>query len=109
MSYGFQIVLLIFAAVGYGCAGVALAVARQRRLLEGARDLGMLGVAGMLGFFAILCTMVSVGGFGILAFGGVLLWVSYILMAQHIGLFRIEPGGPSSAEEEASEAHRRVK
>jgi len=109
MSYGVQLVLLIFAAVGYCGAGVALAVSRERKLLEGARDLGMLGVAGLLVSFAVLCTVVSVGGLGILAFGGVLLWASYIFMAQHIGLFRIEPGSPPSTEEEASEAPRRMK
>lgn len=109
MTYGLQIILLIFAAVGYVGAGVSLAVSRQRKLMEGARDLGMLGVAGLLMLFAVLCTVVSVGGFGILAFGGVLLWASYLFMAQHIGLFRIEPGGPTSTEEETSEAPRRVK
>lgn len=109
MTYGLQIVLLIFSAVGYAGAGISLAVSRQRKLLEGSRDLGMLGVAALLVLFAVLCTVVSVGGFGILAFGGVLLWASYLFMAQHIGLFRIEPGGPTSPEEEASEAQRRVK
>jgi threonine/homoserine efflux transporter RhtA len=109
MTHGLQIVLLVFAAMGYAGAGISLAVSRQRKLTEGARDLGMLGVAAMLFLFAALCTVVGVGAIGILAFGGVVLWASYLFMAQRIGLFRIESGGPSSTEEEDSEAPRRAK
>jgi threonine/homoserine efflux transporter RhtA len=109
MSYGLRIVLLVFATVGYIGAGVSLAVSRQRKLMEGARDLGMLGVAGMLFLFAALCTSVGVGAIGILAFGGVILWASYLFMAQRVGLFRIEAGGPPSTEEESSEEPRRAK
>jgi threonine/homoserine efflux transporter RhtA len=109
MTHGLQLVLLIFAAVGYAGAGISVAVSRQRKLMEGARDLGMLGVAGMLLLFAILCTVVSAGLFGVLAFGGVVGWASYLFMAQRIGLFRIEAGGPSSPEEQGSEEPRRTK
>ncbi len=109
MTHGLQIVLLVFAAVGYAGAGVSLAVSRQRKLTEGARDLGMLGVAAMLFLFAALCTVIGVGVIGVPAFGGVVLWASYLFMAQRIGLFRIEAGGPPSAEEETSEEPRRAK
>jgi threonine/homoserine efflux transporter RhtA len=109
MTHGLQIVLLIFAAVGYAGAGVSLAVSRQRKLAEGARDLGMLGVAAMLFLFATLCTVIGVGAIGILAFGGVVLWAGYLFMAQRIGLFRIEADGPPSTEEEASKEPRRAK
>lgn len=109
MTYGLQLVLLIFATLGYAGAGASLAVSRQRRLAEGERDLGMLGVTAMLLLFATLCTVVSVGVAGVLAFGGVVLWVSYIFMAQRIGLFRIEAGGPPSTEEETSEEPRRMR
>jgi len=109
MIYGLQLVLLIFAAVGYAGAGVALAVSRQRKLREGERDLGMVGVATMLSLFAILCTLVAVGFAGVLAFGGVVLWAGYLFMAQRIGLFRIETGGPPSTESETSEEPRRTR
>jgi hypothetical protein len=109
MTHGLQIVLLIIAMVGYAGAGVSLAVSRQRKLTDGARDLGMLGVAAMLVLFAALCTIVSVGTVGVPAFGGVILWASYLFMAQRLGLFRIESGGSPPTEEEASEKSRRVK
>lgn len=109
MTHGLQIVLLIFAVVGYAGAGASLAVSRQRKLADGARDLGMLGVAVMLFLFAMLCTVVAVGALGVLAFGGVVLWASYLFMAQRVGLFRIESGGSPPTEEEPSEESRRVK
>lgn len=109
MTQGLQFVLLIFSALGYAGAGVSLAVSRQRKLTEGSRDLGMLGVAGMLLLFAVLCTVVSVGLLGVLAFGGIVLWASYLFMAQRLGLFRIEAGGPPSTEEQGSEESRRAK
>lgn len=109
MTRGLQLVLLIFAAVGYVGAGVSLAISRQRKLTEGARDLGMVGVAGMLMLFGVLCTIVSVGAIGILAFGAIVLWASYLFMAQRIGLFKIEAGGPPSTEEQGSEEPRRAK
>jgi len=106
---GLRIVLLIFALVGYGGAGASLAVVRYRRLSEGERDVGMIAVAAMLFAFGALCTLVGVGAAGIPAFGGVALWASYVLMAQHMGLFRIERGRRPYAEEEPTEEPRRAK
>jgi len=103
MTIGLQIVLLLFAAVGYGGAGASLAVSRYRKIADGERDLGMLGVAMMLFVFGALCTMVGLGFTGIFAVGGVLVWASYTLMAQHMGLFRIEAGRGPWREEEATE------
>ncbi|HEX7052208.1 MAG TPA: hypothetical protein VF188_18510 [Longimicrobiales bacterium] len=108
MTEGLRLLLLLFALIGFGGAGASLAVARYRRLEDGARDLGMLGVAGMLLTFGVLCTAVAAGLAGILAFGGVVVWASYALMGQHIGLFRIEVGRPPSAEEEETEQSRRA-
>nr|PZN89137.1 MAG: hypothetical protein DIU52_14990 [bacterium] len=106
---GLRIVLLIFALVGYGGAGASLAVVRYRRLSEGERDVGMIAVAVMLFAFGALCTLVGVGSAGILAFGGVALWASYVLMAQHMGLFTIERRGRRPfAEEEPTEEPRRA-
>lgn len=108
MSQGLQLVLLLFAVVGYGGAGASLAVARQRRLTDGERDLGMLAVAAMLFVFGALCTVVGVGVAGVFAFGGVVTWASYVLTAQHMGIFRIDAGQapPSSEEERAEETGR---
>jgi hypothetical protein len=108
MSQGLQIVLLLFAVVGYGGAGASLAVARHRQVSEGERDFGMIAVAGMLLIFGALCTAVGVGLVGVFAFGGVVVWASYVFMAQHMGLFRIEAthAPPSSEEEQAEEPRR---
>jgi threonine/homoserine efflux transporter RhtA len=35
---------------------------------------------------------------GVLAFGGVVLWVGYVVTAQRVGLFRIESGWPEEAQ-----------
>ncbi len=108
MSQGLQLVLLLFAIVGYGGAGASLAVARHRRLADGERDFGMLAVAAMLFVFGALCTAVGVGLAGVFAFGGIVLWASYVLMAQHMGLFRIESSqAPPSSEEQTEETGRR--
>ncbi len=101
---GLHFVLLLFAAVGFTGAGAALAVARQRWCAEAERDYGMLSVACMLFVFGALCTAVSAGLSGILAFGGVLTLAAYIAAAQRVGLFRIEAGG--SIEAEAAEEPR---
>jgi len=96
-----QVVLLVFAGVGFGGAGASMAVSRCRWLAEGERDLGMLGVAAMLGIFGTLCTIVSVGALGVLAYGTVAGWAAYVIMAQHLGLFAIEVerAEPSEPEE----------
>lgn len=87
---GLAIILLAFALVGFGGAGASLAVARARWVEEADRDVGMWGVAAMLGVFGALCTLVATGLAGLGAFGPVAIWASYVLMAQHLGLFRIE-------------------
>jgi hypothetical protein len=92
MHSGLRFMLMLFALVGFGGAGAAMAVARQRLAADGERDLGMLGVAGMLVAFATLCASVASGMAGVLAFGGTVLWVSYVGTAQRIGLFTIETG-----------------
>ena len=108
MSQGLQLVLMLFAVVVYGGAGASLAVARHRHLTDGERDFGMLAVALMLFIFGALCTAVGVGVVGVLAFGGIVLWASYVFMAQHMGLFRIEAthAPPASEEEQAEESRR---
>jgi hypothetical protein len=94
MNLGLEIVLLLFALVGYAGTGASLAVARYRSLDDGHMDFGMFGVALMLLTFGVICTTVAVGGHGILAVGGVAVWASYVTMARQIGLFSIEVGAP---------------
>lgn len=109
LSAGLQIVLLLFAVVGYAGAGASLAASRHRHIEEGKPDLGLLGVAAMLMLFGALCTVVAVGFTGVLAFGAVVVWASYVLMAQHVGLFTIEAGRPPREEESPTEEPRRAK
>jgi hypothetical protein len=90
MNLGLELVLLVFALVGFAGTGASLAVARYRRLDDGEADVGMLGVAAMLLLFGAVCTSVAVGVFGVPAIGGVVVWVSYISMARQIGLFAVE-------------------
>jgi hypothetical protein len=104
LHLGLRIMLLLFAAVGFGGAGAALAVARQRHTQEGERDLGMIGVAALLVVFAALCASVGSGLLGVFAFGGVVLWLSYVATAQRVGLFRVETG---SLQAEPAEETRR--
>jgi hypothetical protein len=87
---GMRVMLLIFALVGFAGAGAALAVARYRFLGAGERDLGLGGIAAMFLVFGTLCTVAASGLFGVLAFGGVVIGASYVLMARRLGLFRIE-------------------
>jgi threonine/homoserine efflux transporter RhtA len=92
MTAGLQVVLLGFATIGFAGTGASLAVARGRSRMEGERDAGMLAVAAMLFVFGFLCALASSGMAGVLAFGGVVLWVGYIVTAQRVGLFAIETG-----------------
>jgi hypothetical protein len=92
MTAGLHVVLLIFAVVGFAGAGAALAVARVRRVREGEYDAGMMGVAVMLLMFGSLCTTVGSGLVGVVAFGGIMAWLGYVVGAQRVGLFRIETG-----------------
>lgn len=106
MTYGLQLVLLLFALFGYGGAGTSMAVARYRRMSDGERDLGMFGVAVLLLLFGALCTAVAVGISGVFAFGGVTVWAGYVFMAQHLGLFQVEANPPASARDEPAEETR---
>lgn len=90
MTTGLRIVLLLFALVGFTGAGASLAVARHRFTTDRENDLGMLAVSAMLLVFAALCTTVAAGLSGVLAFGGIALWASYVVTAQRVGLFRVE-------------------
>jgi hypothetical protein len=92
LTAGLHIVLLLFALIGFGGAGASLALARGRRMDDGSHDGGMLGVAAMLLVFGMLCTVVGSGLSGVLAFGGVVGWVGYVITAQRIGVFTIETG-----------------
>lgn len=107
MTPGLRLILLLFALIGFGGTGAALAVARYRKVADGDRDVGMIGVAGMLLLFGVLCAAVGVGLSGVLAFGGVVVWASYLFMAQHMGIFRIDAGdGPFTEEEWTEESPR---
>lgn len=98
-----RLVLLSFALVGYAGAGSSLAVIRQRWLTDGETDWGMAGVAVLLATFASLCTGLGVGLSGVLAFGALAVWVSYVFMAQHIGLFQVDVNGVESRPRPARE------
>lgn len=104
MTVGLRLMLILFAAVGFAGAGAALAVARQRFASDHEHDVGMLAVAAMLVLFGSLCTGVGTGMAGVLAFGALVVWVSYTITAQRIGLFQIQCG---RIEEAAIEEHRR--
>lgn len=107
LTVGLQLVLLLFGLVGFGGAGASMAVGRVRRLEDGEQDVGMIGVAVLLFVFGALCTALAAGAPGIFAFGGVVTWAAYVLMSQHMGLFRIEvPGRPITTEETAEESRR---
>jgi threonine/homoserine efflux transporter RhtA len=99
MTAGLQMILLVFALVGFGGAGASFAVANSRRRVDGERDAGMLGVAAMLFIFGTLCTAVGSGFLGVAAFGAVVTWVGYVVTAQRVGLFRIESGLLEEARE----------
>ena len=90
MTTGLSVVLLLFAAVGYLGTGASLAVARKRYASDDEPDFGMLAIAVMLAAFAILCTVVATGLSGVVAFGAVATWASYMAAAGHLGLFRLE-------------------
>lgn len=100
MTAGLQFVLLVFAVTGFAGTGACLAVARSRFATEGAHDAGMFGVAAMLFIFGSLCSTVASGLVGIIALGGVALWIGYVVTAQRVGLFRIETGFLEAAHAE---------
>lgn len=90
MTVGLRIVLLLFAAVGYLGTGASLAVARKRHASEHEPDYGMLIIAAMLVVFAVLCTVVATSPAGVIAFGAVAVWASYMATADHLGVFKLE-------------------
>jgi hypothetical protein len=93
-----KIVLLVFAALGFAGAGAALAIGRLRELNEGDADVGMRALAFVLCVFSGACTISASGFLGVAAFGGVIIWSSYVLSAQHVGVFRIEYFKPRESE-----------
>ncbi|MFP4622741.1 MAG: hypothetical protein ACOCVZ_09395 [Gemmatimonadota bacterium] len=97
--------LLLFALIGFAGAGAAFAVARHRLLTEGERDLGLAGIAVMFFTFGALCTFAASGFLGVVAFGGVVLWASYLLMARHLGLLKIEVRRKPATERETRQHH----
>lgn len=103
---GMRLMLLVFALIGFAGAGAALGVARHRFLADGERDMGLGGIAAMFLAFGALC-MVAAGGLsGILGFGGVAVWGSYMLTARKLGFFTIEAREIPSAEREPRQHHR---
>jgi hypothetical protein len=100
MTAGLRVVLLLFAVVGFAATGASLAAARHRFVSDRENDLGMVAVSLMLLVFAALCTAVAAGFSGVFAFGGVILWASYVVTAQRIGLFRVD----TNREEETTVA-----
>jgi hypothetical protein len=81
--------LMFFAAIGFAGAGVAFAVGRAREISEAEIDVGMRAVTLLLFAFGAVCTYVAVGFAGVLAFGGVVSWTSYIFSAQRVGVFQL--------------------
>ncbi|MCI0432129.1 MAG: hypothetical protein L0271_00575 [Gemmatimonadetes bacterium] len=99
-----RLVLLLVAAVAYAAGGAALAIVRSRGLADGSRDGGMTAVGLSLICIGALCTTAGVGTSGVLAFGGVTVWASYVITAERLGVFRVQIG---HLEEEAFEEPRR--
>jgi hypothetical protein len=85
-----KVALLLFAALGFAGAGAALAVGRLRELQEGESDFGMRALGMVLAIFSGACTISAAGFLGIIAFGAVISWFSYVLCAHRIGVFSIE-------------------
>jgi hypothetical protein len=103
MVYGMRMMLLIFAMIGFSAAGAALAVTRHRVLVEDERDYGLTAIAVMFALFGTLCTTAASGIFGVLAFGFVVAWASYLLMGQRLGLFSIQTSHTPPPELEPTE------
>ncbi len=90
MSWAIVVTLLFFAALGFAGAGIALAVARSREQREGESDLGMRAVTLLLFSFGSACTFVATGLAGVLAYGFVIAWFSYVFSAHRLDVFRLE-------------------
>ncbi len=102
---GIRLMLLVFALAGFAGAGAALGVARQRLLADGERDAGLSAITFMFALFGALCTLAASGPVGVIVFGGTVVWGSYLLMARHLGLLRIEISTTVPAEPQASHHH----
>lgn len=89
--------LLIFAGVAFAGAGAALAIMRQRSAEQGERDVGLALVVMVLAAFGGLCAKLSAGFAAIFGFGGVVMWVAYVLTANRIGMFRVEVGATQAS------------
>ena len=89
--------LLIFSGVAFAGAGAALAIMRQRSAEQGEHDVGLGLVVLMLGLFGALCAILSAGFGAIFGFGGVLMWVAYVMTAHRIGMFKVEVGAHQHA------------
>ena len=92
--------LLIFAGVAFAGAGAALAITRQRSSEQGERDIGLTLVVLMLVLFGALCAILSAGFGAIFGFGGVIMWVAYVMTANRIGMFTVEVGATQPWPEE---------
>lgn len=99
---GIRLMLLVFAMVGYAGAGAALAVGRHRLMAEGERDPGLAAIGLMFGAFGALCTIAASGFIGVLAFGGITVWGTYVYMGQRLGMFEIEVRSTRSTERETT-------
>lgn len=102
---GIRLMLLVFALVGYAGTGAALAVGRHRLMTEGERDLGLAGIGLMFGTFGALCTIAASGLVGVLAFGGITVFGTYLYMGQRLGMFEIEVR-PSPSTRRETTPHR---
>lgn len=95
--------LLLVSLIAFAAAGAALAALRAHRLREGGFDWSLLSVAAALVAIGALCTAAATGLLGILAFGGVCVWASYMVTAQRMGLFRVRSA--LTTEERTLEEH----
>ena len=89
--------LLIFAGVAFAGAGAALAIMRQRVAEQGERDIGLALVVTMLVLVGALCAILSAGFAAIFGFGGIVMWVAYVMTANRIGMFRVEVGATQTS------------
>ena len=97
--------LLIFAGVAFAGAGAALAILRQRAAEQGDHDIGLALVVGMLALFGGLCAILSAGFGAIFGFGGVVMWVAYVMTANRIGMFTVEVGATQTSWPEEHQHH----
>ena len=90
MTAWVRVGLLIIALAAFVAGGAALAVIRNRNLHDGRSDYGMVSVTAALLGVGSLCAVAATGMIGVLAFGSVSVWASYVMTAQRLGIFRVE-------------------